>query len=206
MNIIDKQTVKHFHIARIEEYGDNLAKAQGWTNLEAQQARFNTIFELADFKNASVLDVGSGYGDFKAFLDNKHIFCDYIGLDQQPTFITYAQERFKEQENTQFYEVDFSKCQLPKADIVIACGVLSYHSSDPNYYMDMIQRFYKTAQNACIFNMLDNTTFSSGPLIIAHDKEEIYQKCLEICPNTTLITGYLDNDFTIKMSTKKDSK
>lgn len=205
MNIIDKQTVKHFHKARIQEYGDNLVKAQGWTTLEAQQARFNTIFELAAFTNATVLDVGCGYGDFKAFLDNKQISCDYIGLDQQTTFITHAQEHYKEQGNMQFYEVDFSKCQLPNADIVIACGVLSYHSSDPNYYMDMIQRFYEVAETTFIFNMLDNKTFTSGPLIIAHDKEDIYQKCQNLCPNTTLITGYLDNDFTIKMSKEKRS-
>lgn len=205
MNIIDKQTVKHFHKARIEEFDTNLAKAQGWSNREAQQARFKTIFKLAVFNNASVLDVGCGYGDFKAFLDKEQISCDYIGLDQQTAFITYAQEHYKEQESTQFYEVDFSKCQLPKADIVIACGVLSYHSTDPNYYIDMIRRFYDVAEQVFIFNMLDTKTFTSGPLIVAHDMEEIYQKCREICPNTQLETGYLENDFTIKMSKTRNS-
>ena len=199
MNIIDKQTVKYFHKDRIKEFGHNLAKAQGWSDITAQQTRFKTIFELADFNNASVLDVGCGYGNFKAFLDKQHATVDYIGLDQQPTFINHAQELYKSQQSTQFHEVDFSKCQLPKVDLVIACGVLSYRSSDANYYMNMIQRFYDTAQKACIFNMLDNKTFTSGPLIVAHDKEKIYQGCLKLSPKATLITGYLENDFTIKM-------
>jgi SAM-dependent methyltransferase len=200
MNIIDKQTVIHFHKSRIKEYNANLAKAQGWTSQDVQQVRFETIFRLADFNNASVLDVGCGYGDFKSFLDKKHISCDYIGLDQQTEFIVHAQEHFKEQSNTWFYEMDFSKCQLPKVAIVTACGVLSYYSTDSNYYIDMIQRFYDAAEQAFIFNMLDNKMFISGPLIVSHDREGIYQKCLEICPNTQLEVGYLNNDFTIKMS------
>lgn len=200
MNIIEKQTVKHFHKSRIQEYNTNLAKAQGWTNQDVQQVRFETIFKLADFNNASVLDVGCGYGDFKSFLNKKHISCDYIGLDQQKEFITHAQKHFKEYPNTWFYEMDFSKCQLPKVDIVIASGVLSYHSKDSSYYINMIQRFYEAAKQTFIFNMLNSKTFLSGPLIVAHNKKDIHQKCLKICPNTILTTGYLENDFTIKMS------
>lgn len=199
MTIVEKQTVKHYHAHRLKQSDFNLAKIQGWTSEMGQQARFNAILELADFTEASVLDIGCGYGDFKARLDQAYGNVRYIGLDQQSEFITYAKQRYKEQQNTWFYEVDFSTCQLPQVDLVVASGVLSYYSTASNYYFRMIQRFYDAARKALIFNMLDSETFSSGPLIIAHDKKAVYEQCQQLCPNTSLKTGYTADDFTIKM-------
>lgn len=202
MNIIDKQIVKRFHTLRLQEAAANPAQAQGWTNRDEQAARFQAFLELADFNNVSVLDLGCGYGDFKARLDEDYQSFEYIGLDQQPEFIAYARQRYKDQPKTWFHEVDFSTCQLPETDIVVASGVLSYKSANPDYYWNMIQRFYKVAKKTLLFNMLDQSSFDSGPLLVAHDKTLRYEQCLTICPNTVLKTGYLKNDFTIKMTKK----
>lgn len=202
MTIIEKQIVKHYHNTRIQETGFNHANIQGWTNLKEQQARFNAILKSADFNHSSILDIGCGYGDFKARLDESCTNFVYTGIDQQSAFIEYAQQKYKEHPNTCFHEVDFSNCKLPKVDLVIASGVLSYYSSDQYYYFDMIQKFYNVSEKVLIFNMLDNKTFESGELLVAHDKEDIYEKCKTLCENTSLISGYLVNDFTIKMERK----
>jgi ubiquinone/menaquinone biosynthesis C-methylase UbiE len=199
MTIIEKQLIKSYHIKRLHKWGDNRSKILGWTSDDAQKIRFNVITSRVNFNNVSLLDLGCGDGDFKCFLDKQFSNFDYIGIDQQPEFITYAKQRFKDQSNTWFYHTDFEHCQLPNVDIVVACGSLSYRCSNPDYYMKRIEQFYKAANDTFIFNMLDEEGFESGPLLVSHNKEQIYKQCQEICSHVTLETGYLNNDFTIRM-------
>lgn len=200
MNIIEKQQVKHYHSSRAQKFGASRAKAQGWINDDVQQARFKTITDLVDFNDKSILDLGCGYGDFKEVLDDKFHRFDYIGIDQQAEFITYAEERFKSHRHTWFHHVDFSKCQLPEVDVVVASGVLSYRSENQHYYSDMIERFYNAAQKELVFNMLDEAHFNSGPLIIAHNPDEIVRYCESLCDDVSVHRGYLENDFTVLMA------
>ena len=201
MNIIEKQIVKYFHAFRLQQADFNHAEILGWSSTAEQEARFNAIIDLMDFsEGTSILDLGCGYGDLKARLDQEYRNFDYIGLDHQAEFIASAQKRYKDCPKTWFHQVDVSNCQLPKVDLIIASGALSYYSASAGYYFDMIQRFYNAADRAFIFNMLDNKTFESGELIIAHDKEQIYKACKELCPNATLKEGYLVDDFTIRMA------
>lgn len=200
VNIIEKQIIRQFHTERIAQSGGNRAQAQGWKSETTQQARFEVIISLADFNEAKVLDVGCGYGEFCTRLDKEFEKFEYIGLDQQPEFIAAAKQHFQNRENTSFHEVDFSICQLPKVDIVVASGIFAYHSSNPEYYFNMIKKFYEAANASFIFNMLDQDTFNSGSLIVAHNQGKIYQQCQSICENTVVKTGYYPDDFTISMS------
>jgi len=90
MNIIEKQIVKSYHLQRMSQQAITPAEAQGWTSKLVQDARFNAIIGLADFNDASVLDIGCGYGDFKARLDQEFNQVKYIGIDQQQEFISRA--------------------------------------------------------------------------------------------------------------------
>jgi len=171
----------------------------GWTKKQVQQIRFNVFTSLFDFNDVSVLDLGCGDGDFKSFLDTRFSNFHYIGLDLQEEFITYATERFKAKNNTWFYNTDFTRCQLPEVHVVVVCGALSYKCNDSNYYIDCIKRFYHSANMALIFNMLNQEFFESGQIIVAHNKEQIFDQCKKICSNVTLKDRYLDNDFTIVM-------
>lgn len=200
MNIIEKLNIKQYHQYRIQQENYSPANMQGWTSEAEQQARFEAILSLADFNDQSVLDIGCGFGDFKNALDKVCKKVNYIGIDQQAAFINFAKEKYKETANTWFYEADISRCQLPKVDLVVASGVLSYFSTDPDFHFNMITQFYKAAGTALIFNMLDKQTFESGQLIIGHDKEKVLSYCRQLCPNTTIKTGYTADDFTIKMA------
>jgi trans-aconitate methyltransferase len=208
MNIIEKCQIKHYHSARLEQGGGESADSekrtqawrQGWKTDAAQLARFEVIAGLTDFNQASVLDVGCGCGDLKAYLAQRFAGLDYIGLDLQQDFIEAATGRYKDDTNTWFHLADFSQCQLPLMDIVVACGALSYRCENLDYYRKMIEKLYSSATRVLIFNMLDNDTFNSGPLIVSHDRKAIYQFCQAVCANVTLKTDYLDNDFTIMMA------
>jgi len=200
MTIIEKEQIKWYHRTRIRTWAGNTSKIQGWTSKAMQKRRFREITDHTDFTGASVLDVGCGYGDFKKHLEFDYPKLDYIGVDQQKEFIEEAKERFSAYNNAWFYHTDFSRCQLPRMDIVVACGVLSYRTKDPNYYFDMIHKFYETSNRALVFNMLDEEYFDSGSLIVAHNRNLIDQFCKQICKNVQLIQKKNQNFFTILMS------
>jgi len=199
MTIIEKYQIKNYHSSRLRQRGNKPSKILGWTSKDVQLARFKVITSSLDFNDVSVLDVGCGYGDLKSILDRQYHGFDYIGLDQQPEFIERACQRFKGHDHTWFYHTDFTRCQLPLVDIVVASGVLSYRCNNPEYYLRTVQQFYKSAKKALIFNMLDEDHFESGPLIVSHNRNQIFKQCQEFCKEVTLKIGYLDNDFTIVM-------
>ncbi len=200
LNIIEKQIIKKFHKDRIAQSNGDFAKAQGWKDKNSQQARFDTIILLADFNNVSVLDIGCGYGEFREKLSENFTGFEYIGIDQQTEFINYAKLHFQNTEKTWFHEADFTNCQLPKADIVVASGVFAYQSSDMGYYFRMIEKFYESAYSILIFNMLDAEKCEPNSLIATHNREKVKMQCETICKNTSLLTDYTVDDFTIKMS------
>lgn len=202
MNIIEKLQVKHFHSSRQKRRKDNHAGAQGWTSREAQHARFEAIASSLDFNDMSVLDVGCGMGDFNDFLDRRFRWFDYIGVDQQQEFIETAKRRYEGRRNTWFHLADFTRCQMPEVDVVVASGTFSYRCDNQNYYMEMVRHLYASANRAFIFNMLDRVFFESGPMIVSHHRGRIYEQCRELCSETVLKTSYLENDFTIVMSKK----
>jgi SAM-dependent methyltransferase len=69
VNLIDRATVIHFHRHRIAEFGADSVRALGWVSEASQTSRFEAIAQAGDFNDSSVLDLGCGTGDLKAFLD-----------------------------------------------------------------------------------------------------------------------------------------
>ena len=200
MTIIEKQTVKYYHKYRIKNENYSTAQKQGWTNKEVQQLRFKAFCELVDFNNKVILDVGCGYGDFKVYLDKEYKKFDYIGIDNQTEFISEAKTKFGCEQGIWFYNTDVSICQLPNSmDIVIASGLFSYRSDNENYYKDMITKLFDTAEETLLFNMLDDQKFTSGELIVAHNKKEIFDYCKCLSNNVAIKEDYLNIDFTICM-------
>lgn len=90
MNLIDRATVIHFHRHRIAEFGADSVRALGWVSEASQTSRFEAIAQAADFNDSSVLDLGCGTGDLKAFLDLRFAGVSYLGIEQVPEFVALA--------------------------------------------------------------------------------------------------------------------
>ena len=171
--------------------------ALGWKGEESQVKRFEVLAMLGDLNNASVLDSGCGYGDLKAFLDQRFKAIRYIGVDLMPEFITRAREIYHAEVDTWFYEADFNLIEFPRVDFVLASGVLSYRCSIPDFYMNMIRKMYEAAAVAVGFNMLDVQIFRGHGLLVGHDVERIVDFCRSLATDVKVIRGYLEEDFTV---------
>jgi len=128
----------------------------------------------------------SAYNDF-----------DYIGIDQQPEFIEEARTRYCDCERTPFYQSDFISTELPQVDYVFASGMLGYRCKTVNFYTDMIRKLYDCATIVFAFNMLDKKHFPLHDLLIGHDQNQMLEFCGTLYSHVKLVSGYLDDDFTI---------
>jgi trans-aconitate methyltransferase len=176
----------------------------GWRAPASQGNRFDVIAEVGDMNDRSVLDLGCGYGDFKAYLDESVSACTYIGVDHVPEFIRAARARYHGCENTVFHEADFARLALPAADYVVASGAFAYRRDDPTFYTSMIQRMYDAAAIGVAFNMLDATVFAPQPLLAGQDRDRVLAFCRAITPHVRMRTDYATDDFTVYMYRRAD--
>jgi SAM-dependent methyltransferase len=195
MDLIERATVMHYHRHRIAEYGPR-PQALGWKNPHSQWERFELIAQAADFAHCSVLDLGCGRGDLKAFLDERHPGVRYTGVDQMPEFLQDAVRRYAGDGNARFLLGDFARMELPAADYVIACGALAYRTADANYHERMIRRMHAAARRALIFNVLDARRFARHPLLAGHDCGAVLDLCRRLSPHVAVSQGDLDDDMT----------
>jgi SAM-dependent methyltransferase len=199
LDIIEKATVMHYHRHRITEFQQGTVEALGWCGTQDQLARYKVLVNVGDLNGASILDIGCGYGDLKAFLDQYFSDFDYIGIDQMPEFIAEAKARHGHCSRTTFCQTDFCTAELPHVDYVFASGALCYRCKNERFYSDMICKLYNSAKVAFAFNMLDGKNFPQHDLLIGHECDEILAFCRALSPQVECFSDYSEDDFTVFM-------
>ncbi|HMC99152.1 MAG TPA: class I SAM-dependent methyltransferase, partial [Ferruginibacter sp.] len=154
MDLFDQAAIFRFHQNLTNEFGKGTTGALGWKLREGQQARFEMLSRIGDLNHHSVLDAGCGHGDLREFLGTKYHGLRYYGVEQIPSILQEAIDRYDHLPETYFYEGDFSAAELPAVDYVLACGALSYRNSDPLFALKTIQKLFNTARIGLGFNML----------------------------------------------------
>lgn len=195
MDLIERATVMHYHRHRIAEFGPR-AQALGWKAQHSQWERFELILQAADFSHCSVLDVGCGRADLKAFLDERFPGVCYTGIEQMPEFVADAVQRYSN-DGSRFLLGDFSQGELPVADYVIACGALGYRCAEAGFHLRMIRKMHAASRRALIFNVLDARRFPQHPLLVGCDCAEVLDLCRRLSPQVAVSQGSLDDDMTI---------
>ena len=199
MKWLDRLRIAHYHRKRHKQFGDDKARTLGWQDTFSQVTRFEALCRDLHLDGASILDVGCGYGDLLAFIEQAgHRPSFYVGIDQQRRFIADSRRRLFQTEN-QFMRGDFSKLILPRVDYVVASGSLNYQSTNPNHTVEMIDKMYHAANLACAFNLLDEAKLPSMRMLESHNKEGILRYCKLLSERSYLIEGYSDHDFTVVM-------
>ncbi len=199
MDAIERATVQHFHRHRLAAHGAGTPEALGWRHADSQRLRFEAIAHAADFNGCSVLDVGCGTGDLKAFLDERFTALRYLGVDQMPDFIDSARARYAEQGDTAFVLGAFDTLALPRADIAVASGALGYRCADPHWAFNVIARLYAGADRVFIFNVLDARHFPAHPLLVGRDVDAVAAFCRHLAPQVDVVRGYAVDDATLVM-------
>ena len=200
MNLIERATTIHFHRHRIAQFGIGDARSLGWVSEASQTRRFEAIAQAADFNHSSVLDLGCGTGDLKTFLDTRFAGVSYLGIDQVLEFVAQARARHAGAPHTSFELGDFAGMIFPRVDHVVACGALSYRSSNPHHVFGIIAKMFASAAQTVVFSVLDSQLFPDHPLLIGHDVDEIVAFCQKLSPHVRVMRSQVAGDTTVMIS------
>lgn len=181
---------KEFYSEALKEYG---ISAQGvhWNSKYTQYKRFEVLTKQMkkDIKTSSIVDVGSGFGEYYTYLQNNNkIPNHYIGVDCEENMVNISRKRFP---SVEFLHQDILTDVLIPSDYYVCSGAMNIlNRKDVSLF---IERCFEYSQKKFVFNYLKNETFNDI------EKQDIIDISKKITPNIKVIEGYLDNDFTIVM-------
>ncbi|MEM7367432.1 MAG: class I SAM-dependent methyltransferase [Bacteroidota bacterium] len=188
-------TILHYHRQMSGKQPSH--RSLGWVSESSQQKRFQLLCQLGDMNGCEIMDLGCGYGDFRAYLHQEYADTIYYGIDCMPSFLEIATRKYGELPNTYFYQGDFSSMPLAEVDYMICCGSFNYRRSEEDAYLPVISKMFRAARKGVGFNMLDASVFQQQGALQGHEVDRVMAHCHSLTSEVKLIQGYSKHDFTI---------
>jgi SAM-dependent methyltransferase len=188
-----KKILDFYRTSYNKRLGGNAEKV-GWSSGHGQAVRFEVLDRVGDLDNASILDVGSGLGDFYGYLEKYHKNFHYLGIDLMPEFTIKAQIRFP---NAVFKNIELTDIE-GNFDYVVCSGALN--TKIPDYkdtYFSMIEKMYSLSKIASAFNFLDIRHHDNDSDFAAFHPKDILEFCRSFAHKAVLVDGYIKWDATI---------
>ena len=203
---------KNDELAVISRYTDKYEKfgysqkSLGWDKGK-QEIRFDILTSEWDFKNASVLDIGCGFGDFYRFaIETFGSIGKYTGLEIVPSLIEKGRELYGKDPEFEIVPGSITEWQPETIyDYVVISGLFNFKlegGSDDNYeFIDyVLTQAMRAASGGVAANFLsDNVdyeyehTFHSNP-------GRILQICYGLTRNLILKNDYFPFEFTVLLN------
>lgn len=151
-------------IARVRTHYENLfsefgptPNGVGWGQKDRQRLRYLACLEGMPLENASVVEVGSGYGPIAPLLVDRKV-ARYVGIDLVDASVQHAIDTTRAYPWMSFVSGDFRDIQLQSpCDFGVASGVLNTSEADTDH-MDMLEQFLEWMETntrlGCSFNVL----------------------------------------------------
>lgn len=195
-NIIDTAQIFRYHKQLAAQFGEGSQGALGWVSEAGQRIRFELLMNIGNLDHASVLDAGCGYGDMRPMLLHRYPQARYFGVEQIPSLLKKAVERYGHIPETTFFEGDFSSAELPLTDYILASGSLNYRNSDALFIVKIIEKLFYNCRVGLGFN-LNARVEPEGGILVAYDPAFIKALCLQLTNKVMLKQGYYEDDFTL---------
>jgi SAM-dependent methyltransferase len=199
----EERKVLDFYAERWGQFGYD-TRSLGIGSRESQAVRFDVLTRIGDLSNASVLDVGCGFGDLRTFLEQKGIPVRYTGLDLQPAFIEEARRRHP---GDVFFCADvehFEPEQPPDYVLISGTFNVKFREDQEAWVFGVLRRLFDRARRGVGINLL-STYYDPG-----HFREDMFycppERALaaahEITRWVTLRHDYMPHDFTLYLYRK----
>lgn len=195
--------ISDFFAKNLAQHGPNSNLSVVWSSKENQLIRFQTLSEIGNLDNTSILDVGSGLNDLYFYLKNtKNKNIRYTGIEISQNHCIEAKKKYPEIEiiNADFLYHNFDKTY----DYVIASGSFNIEMPDHDSYLKtVINKMYQLANLGVAFNLpssysylvQENYQFESGIKIKYVDPKTTFDYCKSLTPYVTLRHDYFVHDF-----------
>jgi SAM-dependent methyltransferase len=170
-----------------------------WASPRTQQARFDALLRVCDFRGRQVLDAGCGRADLLDYLLRLGIEVEhYTGLEAVAALAEVA--RRKQHPRALIIEADYVRQPhrlLAAADVIIFCG--SLNTFDDKTFYDTLAMAYSAATEIVAFNFLSSPRLAGADWLSWHRPEEVVAFAQQLTPEVTMLNDYMDGDCTIAM-------
>lgn len=144
-------------------------------------------------KEASVLDVGCGYGALLEIIQRENINVTYSGIDLVPEMIGYARKRYPA---TAFFEGDILEFNKKKFDFVVSNGILTQKMMASQREMDkyankLIKKMFNLSNLGIVFNLMTTHVNFQNERLYYRNPSEMLAWCMsELSPCVKLDAAY----------------
>ena len=154
---------------------------------------------MVNFENASVLDVGCGFGDFSRHLMSKYKNIDYTGIDLSDEMINQAKQIDAGIRVRKENIMDMKRGET--YDYVIANGIFYLlKENQENRMKEIVQKMYEHSKLGVIFNSLSTWADMKEKDEFYADPTKTVDWCSKITNKVQLRHDYMKHDFTVMLS------
>lgn len=150
---MSEQIKKHYQ-ALYHAHGRDHNAVQ-YSSKASQYARFEILLDIAN-EIDSIADLGCGLGDLLPLLRQRHPHARYVGYDFVDEFVDDAQQRFAQDKQATFAQLDVVKNELPEAaDYVVLSGMFNNAMPDNKAFTEnTLKKMWQAANKGIAFNAL----------------------------------------------------
>ena len=199
MDSKDKERLLSLYEGRLEKYGYDV-KTVGWGSVKDQYSRFDMLLRGVDCNNKDILDLGCGLGDFIGYLKQKNIKnFTYTGIDLSEKIIEKAKAKYQES-SCNFFAKNVFNDELPKADIVIVSGMLTFNIKGTKVNIGKImQKMFDSANEILTINFMSTYVDFELEKNLHFPPEEIFTHAKKITKWVNIYHDYPLYEFTIQL-------
>lgn len=198
MNTISR--INSYYIDKITKENPSY-KIHGWESQDAQNIRFNVLYNAVKLKGLSLLDVGCGVGSLLDYLNTKRVKVSYVGVDILPQMVLLAKEFHPN--NVFLHQNIFEDNPFPNYsfDVVFASGIFNLDLGNNEKFMqEALSLFGKLSSKYIVFNCLSTTSLDKEAGYAYMDKSTIpyiIKKSSIKIEEYSIIDDYLQNDMSV---------
>lgn len=187
--------VEYFR-SRIAEHG--LTDRILWNSPRSQIARFRVLAECGIEAGHTVLDVGTGFGDFYTHLQQAGKQpARFLGLDLLPECVEEARRRHPDP-SAEFRAGTLTDLRAEQFDWIVASGIFFLPSEDWSARTRAwLGEAYAIARRGIAVNFLSSYSKAPDPRSHYADPGALFSVAMTVTPRVTLRHDYLPHDFTL---------
>lgn len=171
-------------------------KSLAYGSEESQRKKFEVLTQIGDLSNATILDVGCGFGDLYDFLKNKGLKVDYWGCDISPKMIELAKEK---RPFLRFEVADIlTWADRERFDYVLSTGFNCVKTgNNESLLRKMIEKMYGLCRIGVAVGMVSTYQTNQNEQTYYASPEDVFSYCMSLCKRVVLRHDYMPHDFTI---------
>lgn len=203
MNNQDKSNIISRYRSRLEKFGPSIESLASGT-LDRRSIRFNLLADIGNLEGGSVLDLGSGLGDFYGFLLENDIKVNYTGYDLSPDLVELAAKRFSDA-NFEIRDIQTDGIE-GKFDYIVSSQTFNFRLENENN-VDIVKSCLKICYEHCnkamCFDFLTSYVDYKEDHLFYYSPEELFSYAKSLTKRVSLrhesplyeFTLYLYPDF-----------